>query len=312
MERRLVIGLNIALTALIGDEPHVLCVKRPGGWGLPFGRFDPDEHRTFELALRDFVERQTSVPLGYVEQLYTFGDRGREAPRASLVMGDEVDRIVSVGYLALSPEAAEPSLESAQWRPWYAFFPWEDRRQQGGPLPLIEERLRAWAGTDSERLDRLAFTQGGDDLPWPEERALDRFEVMYEARLVAEAHRDRDGVEGPELYGEAMISDHRRILATAIGRLRGKMRYRPVIFQVMPDAFTLSDLQSGVEAVLGFRIHKQNFRRGVESAHLVEKTDQTVQQTGGRPAAVYRAGASSGVTTALGLPLPRFKQTAPR
>ncbi|MEM9838591.1 MAG: NAD regulator [Pseudomonadota bacterium] len=309
MERRLVIGLNIALTALIGDEPHVLCVKRRGGWGLPFGRFDPEEHRTFELALRDFVERQTAVPLGYVEQLYTFGDRGREAPRASLVMGDEADRIVSVGYLALAPEASELSLESAQWRPWYAFFPWEDRREKGGPLPLIEERLRAWADSDQERLDRIALTMGSKKMRWAEERALDRFELMYEARLVAEAHRDLDGVEGPELYGEAMISDHRRILATAIARIRGKMRYRPVVFQLMPEAFTLSDLQGGVEAILGFPIHKQNFRRGLESAALVEKTSETAQRTGGRPAALYLPGPASAATTAVGLPLPRYKET---
>jgi len=297
----------MALTALIGDEPHVLCVKRPGGWGLPFGRFDPDEHRTFEVALRDFLERQTSVPLGYVEQLYTFGDKGREAPRASLVSGDEADRIVSVGYLALAAEAKEPSLESAQWRPWYAFFPWEDRRTEGGPLPLIRERLTAWAGNDDEKQARLGFTFGNQDMPWAEERALDRYELMYEGLLVAEAHRDRDGVDGPQLYGEAMISDHRRILATAIARLRGKLRYRPVVFQAMPEQFTLSDLQSGVEAILGFGIHKQNFRRGVESAQLVLKTEKTTQRTGGRPAAVYQAGPNSEVKTAMGLPLPRLK-----
>ncbi|NRA29064.1 MAG: NAD regulator [Parvularculaceae bacterium] len=307
MERRLVIGLNIALTALVGDEPHVLCVKRPGGWGLPFGRFDPDEHRTFEVALRDFVERQTAVPLGYVEQLYTFGDKGREAPRASLVSGDESDRIVSVGYLALASEATATSLESAQWRPWYTFFPWEDRRTKGGPLPLIEDRLTAWAGDDEARQARFAFTFGSDDSPWAEERAIDRYELMYEAHAVAEAHRDRDGVDGPELFGEAMISDHRRILATAIGRLRGKMRYRPVVFQVIPDEFTLSDLQGGVEAILGFSIHKQNFRRGVESAHLVTKTEKTTQRTGGRPAAVYQVGPNAELKTAIGLPLPRLK-----
>lgn len=307
VERRLVIGLNIALTALVGDEPHVLCVKRPGGWGLPFGRFDPDEHRTFEVALRDFVERQTAVPLGYVEQLYTFGDKGREAPRASLVSGDESDRIVSVGYLALANQPTETSLESAQWRPWYTFFPWEDRRTEGGPLPLILDRLTAWAGDDEARQARLAFTFGSDESPWAEERALDRFEAMYEAHAVAEAHRDRDGVDGPELFGEAMISDHRRILATAIARLRGKMRYRPVVFQVMPDEFTLSDLQSGVEAMLGFLIHKQNFRRGVETAQLVTKTTKTVQRTGGRPAAVYQPGVNAELKTAMGLPLPRLK-----
>lgn len=308
MERRLVIGLNIALTALRDGEPHVLCVKRPGGWGLPFGRFDPDEHRTFELALRDFVERQTAVPLGYVEQLYTFGDKGREAPRASLVSGDEADRIVSVGYLALSPEATEPSLESAAWQPWYHFFPWEDQRTDGQEMrETIVEQLARWAGHDEERQERLRSTFFSADDCWEEERALDRYELMYEARLVAEAHRDRDGVEGPELFGDAMISDHRRILATAIGRLRGKLRYRPVIFKLIPETFTLSTLQSGVEALLGFSVHKQNFRRAVESAELVTKTAKAAQQTKGRPAALYRTGPLADVATAAGLTLPRLR-----
>lgn len=311
MERRLVIGLNVVLAAVKDGDPVVLCVKRPGGWGLPFGRFDPEDHRTFELALRDFVERQTALPLEYVEQLYTFGDRGREAPRASLVSGDEADRIVSVGYLALSSEALTPSLESAAWRRWSTFFPWEDHRE--GKVRSgadIAGELRQWANGDEVLESRIDIAFGtGDDGAWEEERALDRYELMYEARLVAEAHRDRDGVEGPVLHGEAMISDHRRILATAIGRLRGKLRYRPVIFKLMGEEFTLRELQEGVEAVLGFDIHKQNFRRSVETAGLVEKTDTTVQATGGRPAAIYRATSLSDGPTAAGLALPRYRGT---
>ncbi|NNU15339.1 NAD regulator [Parvularcula sp. ZS-1/3] len=311
MERRLVIGLNIALTTLIEGEPHVLCVKRAGGWGLPFGRFDPEEHRTFELAMRDFVERQTAVPLGYVEQLYTFGDKGREAPRASLRSGDEADRIVSVGYLALSPEPTQPQLESAAWRPWYAFFPWEDQREEGADLREdIAEKLRDWAAGDDEKLDRIAQVFCGEDQSWSEERALDRYELMYEAQLVTEAHRDRDGVEGPLLHGEAMISDHRRILATAIGRLRGKLRYRPVIFNLIPAHFTLGTLQVSVEAILGFSVHKQNFRRGVEGSELVSKTGETSSATGGRPAALYEPGPAVDAEAGSGLPLPRLKLSA--
>ena len=76
-EHRLVIGLNAVLAAIGETTPHVLCVERDGGWGLPFGPFDPANHRTFEIGLRDFVTGQTAIPLGYVEQLYTFGDLGR-------------------------------------------------------------------------------------------------------------------------------------------------------------------------------------------------------------------------------------------
>ena len=85
-----------------------------------------------------------------------------------------------------------------------------------------------------------------------------------------------------------MRFDHRRILATAIGRVRAKIKYRPVIFELMPDDFTLFELQKTVEAILGPHLHKQNFRRLVESAGLVEPTGDVKTRTGGRPAKLYR------------------------
>jgi hypothetical protein len=85
-----------------------------------------------------------------------------------------------------------------------------------------------------------------------------------------------------------MSLDHRRILATAIGRLRGKIKYRPVIFELMPASFTLLDLQRTVEALSGVRLHKQNFRRLVEIQGLVEETGEITTETGGRPARLVR------------------------
>src|SRR5262245_20498539 len=85
-----------------------------------------------------------------------------------------------------------------------------------------------------------------------------------------------------------MRFDHRRILATAIARLRGKLKYRPVVFELMAQEFTLTELQRTVEAISGRRLHKQNFRRLVETAALVEPTGETSTATGGRPAALFR------------------------
>ena len=85
-----------------------------------------------------------------------------------------------------------------------------------------------------------------------------------------------------------MAQDHRRILATAMARLRAKIKYRPVVFELMPDEFTLLQLQHTVEALAGLRLHKQNFRRLVESTALVEPTGETSTTTGGRPAALFR------------------------
>jgi hypothetical protein len=85
-----------------------------------------------------------------------------------------------------------------------------------------------------------------------------------------------------------MISDHRRILATAVSRLRGKIKYRPVVFELMPEAFTLSALQRAVEAIAGVPLHKQNFRRALERAELVEGLGRMDAETGGRPAELFR------------------------
>ena len=130
MTTALIIGLSVVIVAADGETPCVLVTRRDGGLaGLPFGTFDPARHRTFELALRGWVREQTGFDLGYVEQLYTFGDKDRETPEATLAGAPPDARVISVGYLALTPEArpAGASFE-AKWQSWYRYFPWEDHR----------------------------------------------------------------------------------------------------------------------------------------------------------------------------------------
>src|SRR5262252_990096 len=95
------IGLTAAIVTVEDEEPAIL-VAGDGATGepragLPFGAFDPLTHRTFEIGLRAWVEAQTGLAVGYVEQLYTFGDRGRHARP-----GDTGAHVVSIGYLALT------------------------------------------------------------------------------------------------------------------------------------------------------------------------------------------------------------------
>ena len=297
-----IIGLSAVVVAIQADDAVVLTVRPPGASdeGLPFGPFDPKGHRTFELALRAFVTEQTRFTLGYVEQLYTFGDKGRDAPLADMgpMGGDEnADhaRVISVGYLALATAAVDTHAPGSEWRPWTRFFPYEDWRQGRPPeLALIEEALRRWAGGDARRLARTRLAFALDGAPWNEERVLERYELLYEAGLAREAARDRGEaatvLPGPlaAALGEPMLSDHRRILATAVSRLRGKLKYRPVVFELMPEAFTLSALQRAVEAIAGVPLHKQNFRRALERAELVEGLGRMDSETGGRPAELYR------------------------
>jgi hypothetical protein len=297
LDTPIVIGLSAVVVAVRDGEAVLLTAPPPGGStaGLPFGPFDPDAHRTFELALRGFVTAQTGFDLGYVEQLYTFGDRGRDAPVADLGDGHAgAERVISVGYLALAPSALSGRAHEAEWRPWTRFFPYEDwRGGRPAALKLIEPALRAWAATP-DRLSRTRLLFALDGAPWHEERVLERYEVLYEAGLTPEAARDRAEAPAeisPELraaLGEAMISDHRRILATALSRLRGKLKYRPVVFELMPESFTLSSLQRTVEAIAGAALHKQNFRRALERTELVEGLGRLDAGTGGRPAELFR------------------------
>jgi hypothetical protein len=85
-----------------------------------------------------------------------------------------------------------------------------------------------------------------------------------------------------------MALDHRRILATALGRLRGKIRYRPVVFELLPATFTLLQLQRTVESLAGLRLHKQNFRRLVENGRFLEATRSLERPARGRPAKLFR------------------------
>ena len=323
MSLSVVIGLSAVVVAIHQGEAVVLTVRPHDPRtsrasvlpGLPFGPFDPDGHRTFELGLRAFVSEQTRFELGYVEQLYTFGDKGRDAPLADVGAG--AARVISVGYLALTPAAVETQAHDVVWAPWARFFPWEDWRR-GRPSVIdevISPTLLGWARGDEAKLARVRLLFALDGARWNEERVLERYELLYEAGMAEEAARDRARTGGPDTpeaaiegLGEPMISDHRRILATGLGRLRGKLRYRPVLFELTPPEFTLSALQKTAEAIIGARLHKQNFRRGLERTGLVEGLGRFDAVTGGRPAELFRfrrESQGSGPAVGLGLPLQR-------
>jgi hypothetical protein len=302
---RVVIGLSAVVVAVTEDAPYAVVTREAasGVAGLPFGPFDPAGDRTLELSLRGWVTEQTGFDIGYVEQLYTFGDRGRETPLADIE--SRPDRVISISYLALTPSRAVLHGASARWRSWYDFFPWEDWR--GGRPDAIDDviapKLKSWA--ENARTSELAAQRRArarhafalEGAIWNEERALERYELLYEAGLAPEGARDRARFENkaaPAIsaiagLGEPMASDHRRIFATAIGRLRAKIKYRPVVFELAPEKFTLLHLQRVVESIAGLELHKQNFRRLLDRTGLVEGTGEFDASAGGRPAELFRA-----------------------
>ncbi|RUV09459.1 hypothetical protein, partial [Mesorhizobium sp. M5C.F.Ca.IN.020.32.2.1] len=258
------VELTAVVVAVSENEPCVLTIGQADT--LPSGPLAL-EHRSLQSGLRAWVEEQTGHPLGYIEQLYTFADRDRS--------GTELEqRVISISYLALTRKEHASGSSKCGWQSWYKYFPWEDHRS-GTPklLDLLRPRLIEWADggsgatTRRERRQRAAIAFGFDDRDWNEELTLQRYELLYEAGLVEEARRGRDATP-PPLPDKSMAADHRRILATGIARLRSKIKYRPVVFELMPPVFTLLHLQRTVEALAGRLINKPNFRRLVEQQEL--------------------------------------------
>lgn len=274
--------LVAVLVAVSQGAPRVLTTQC--GQALPAGPFQM-VHRSLQAGLRAWVERQTQHSLGYVEQLYTFADRERE----------EAAHVLSISYLGLTCEPEQSPQGATSWQDWYSFFPWEDWRQ-GAPAVLqscILPHLQAWVDEAQNqalrhtRQARVAINFGINGQAWNEELVLQRYELLFEAGLIEEAARRGLPMRG-QVPGKVMAHDHRRILATGMARLRAKIKYRPVVFELMPPEFTLLQLQQTVEALAGRGLHKQNFRRLIEQQALVEETGQMTAGSAGRPAKLFR------------------------
>lgn len=288
------LGVIVAVTK---GAPRVLVVDLGTGIALPNGPFIPGEHASLEDGFRQLIEAQAGLDLYYIEQLYTFGNRFRTA--------DEIHggpRTLSVAYVALTREDEAP-LEGTRWADWYEFLPWEDWRK-GRPEELdslIAPRLAEWSSETRgqtarrNREERINVTFGTPGtIEMDAVLTLERLELLYDAGIMAEADRDKRAIRGdssatPSVnIGTSMVSDYRRVLATALGRIRGKLAYRPVVFELLPGEFTLLLLQQVAEALSGTHLHKQNFRRLVMNANLVEPIGRTTAVGRGRPAELFR------------------------
>jgi len=292
-----VVDLLGVIVAVTDEMPRVLVVEGDEEIALPNGPFVPGDHATLEDGLRQLIEAKAGLDLYYVEQLYTFGNRFRTT--------NEIDggpRTLSVAYVALTREDEVP-LEGTRWADWYEFLPWEDWRN-GRPDELdslIAPRLAEWcAETRAQtarrnRQERVNVTFGNSGATEMDAvLTLERLELLYDAGILAESERDQRAIQGnveaPATIdiGIPMASDHRRVLATALGRIRGKLAYRPMVFELLPGEFTLLQLQQVAEALSGTHLHKQNFRRLVMHANLVEPIGRTTAIGRGRPAELFR------------------------
>jgi hypothetical protein len=282
------INLAAAILGVRGSEPVVAALPTGNEDTLPCGPFRPAEHRTLEGGARAWVRSLAGIDIGSLQQLHAETDVPHEHGAAS-------PHPVTVSYVALADPSQCNDRTRSIWRSWYAYFPWEDWRN-GRPASLshIMLRLHAWAAEvnqpcassvpDRERRVRIAF---GETAGWNEEKVFERYQLMQEAGLIGSEGlgQAQNGAPRP---AQTLVSSHASILARAIGDLRRIVKFKPVVFELMQESFTLFELQRVVEAILGPHLHKQNFRRLIESCKLVEPVGEVRLRTGGRPARLFR------------------------
>jgi len=145
------------------------------------------------------------------------------------------------------------------------------------------------AGITDAFLEQL-YTFGELDRD-PRERVVT---VAYYALVKLGDHKiraatDAEGVAWFALdHLPALAFDHRRIIDVARDRLRGKVRYAPIGFELLPPRFTLTQLQRLYEIVLGTELDKRNFRKKLLSMELLIETDEVEQGVRHRAARLYR------------------------
>lgn len=130
--------------------------------------------------------------------------------------------------------------------------------------------LREETGLDDVFLEQL-YTFGGLDRD-PRGRVVS---VAYYALVNLADHGVRSGTDAraarwvPVQDAQRLAFDHDQILAVALERLRGKVRYQPIGFEMLPERFKLSQLQSLYEAILGRPLDKRNFRKRILAMGLL-------------------------------------------
>ena len=188
------------------EDLRVLLIQRKydpyqGAWAIPGGFVHMDE--SLEEAARRELMEETAVSNVYLEQLFTFGDPGRD-PRT---------RVITIAYIALVPHDA----------------------------------IQPQAGDDAAKADWFSLTE----LP-------------------------------------NLAFDHQKIINYALTRLRYKLEYTTVGFELLPDQFTLTELQRAYELILDEKLDKRNFRSKIATAKILEESGKMKQEGKGRPAKLYQ------------------------
>ena len=224
---------------------------------LPFGPLDPAGHRTLELGLRAWVREQTG-PRARLRRAALHVRRPPPRPaRAGGRAAHGLDRLPGPRARGPGGRGGAGALAGLLRVPALGGRP---RGAAGAPREGDRPRARALGGGGEGRRDAAGPSREGRHHVRPARGGLRPRARCWSATSCSTRRGSsaRPGATGrrppgapvPPL-GEPMALDHRRLLATALGRLRGKLKYRPVVFELLPATFTLLRLQRVVEALAG-------------------------------------------------------------
>lgn len=167
-------------------------------------------------------------------------------------------------------------------------------REGEGLLAAVERELAEEASLAVNYLEQL-YTYGDDPGRDPRGRVVTvaYYALVRPSAVASQASSDaRAAAWVPVAQVRGLAYDHDAILAAALERLRAKLRYRPVGFELLPEAFGFSDLERLYGAILGRPVDRRNFRRRVLALGLLEPTGEARQEGPGRPATLYRFDAA--------------------
>lgn len=224
-----------------------------GQWALPGGFVSMQE--SLEDAARRELRTETGLDDIYLEQLYTWGDVDRD-PRT---------RVISCSYMALV-DSTELELEAGDDASEADWFRLQER--------LLEEKRHIHErGRTLERRVQLMLTNGTEELT-----AIVETKEMTSGRVRSSSMK--------VVQTDGIAFDHAQIIHYALARLRSKVDYTDIAFNLMPETFTLTALQKVYEVVGGKKWLPAAFRRKI--ADWVVETGEYADHGGHRPSRLYR------------------------
>jgi 8-oxo-dGTP diphosphatase len=206
-----------------------------------------------------------------------------EYPRAALTVDCVVFGLDDTGLkLLLIKRAIEPFL--GRWA-----LPGGFVRIEESLVEAAKRELREETGLEGFFLEQL-YTFGDLDRD-PRERVVT---VVYYALVNLRDHlphaaSDASGAAWFDVQDLPKLAfDHDKIIHTGLARLKGKVRYQPIGFELLPAKFTLSELQRLYETILERPLDKRNFRKKVLQLGVLDETDEVQEDVAHRAARLYR------------------------